>query len=111
MTDIARLGFSVDTKDLTAAEQKLRAIKPAAEQAEKKARDLTSAFSGVGPAADGAGRRGTEAFRRITLSAGKSIFIAAKNIALSRPSAAVSNGSAIMQLPSLKIQCWRIFLH
>lgn len=71
MTDIARLGFSVDTKDLTAAEQKLRAIKPAAEQAEKKARDLTSAFSGVGPAADGAGRRGTEAFRRITLSAGQ----------------------------------------
>lgn len=60
MADIARLGFAVDTDDLTVAEQKLRKLAPAAKSAEDAAKKTTSAFTGLGAAA-GSTQRGTNA--------------------------------------------------
>lgn len=51
MADLARLGFAVDTKDLTTAEQKLRKLSPAAKKVEDDAKKLTATFTGLGSAA------------------------------------------------------------
>lgn len=56
MADIARLGFAVDTNDLSIAEEKLRKIAPAAKTAEDSAKRLGTAFVGVGTAAEHAAK-------------------------------------------------------
>lgn len=68
MADIARLGFAVDTDDLTIAEQKLRKLAPAAKAAEDAAKKTTSAFTGLGAAA-GTAQRGTNVLINTTNAA------------------------------------------